>query len=101
LYDAGNDGGESLRVIKFPGELENAGTFLAHSFVFWALEVAVKAFDERASRRGDVIDVPFVLVRGFFISEGMALGERPEFITGLGLSLSTQVSLQAFILGES
>lgn len=34
VYDEGNVGGESLSVIKFPGELENAGTFLAHSFVF-------------------------------------------------------------------
>lgn len=47
----------------------------------------MNAFDERASRRGDVIDVPFVLAEALLSSEGIALGEGPVFEPAFGLSL--------------
>jgi hypothetical protein len=47
-------GGDPLRLIKFPGDPENAGTFLAQSFVFCAVEL-LKALDDRASSKGDIV----------------------------------------------
>jgi hypothetical protein len=77
-------------VIRFPGEDEYAGTFLAQSFVFCVVEF-VNAFDDRASRRGDVI--PLLATGTGFVSVGL---NRAASVDGDGLevSLSPRISLQ-------
>jgi hypothetical protein len=49
------------------GEVENAGTFLAHSFVFCDGERS-KAAEDNASSNGDITGFPFEGVPTGFIS---------------------------------
>lgn len=76
-------------MIRLPGEVENAGTLFAHSFVFCVVEV-VNAFDDRASRRGDVI--PLLVTSTDFVSAGCNR-DVMEGVTPLEESLSSAVSI--------
>lgn len=52
-------------MIRLPGEVEYVGTFFVHSFVFCVV-VVVNAFDDSASRRGDVM--PLLATGDDFVS---------------------------------
>jgi hypothetical protein len=49
------------------GDVENAGTFFAHSLVFWEGD-GVRDADDNASKRGDVIGFSFGAIAAGFIS---------------------------------
>ena len=57
-YDDGSVGGDSPRLIRLFGELENAGTFFAHSFVLCATEEPWEV-DDSASNIGDATELSF------------------------------------------
>jgi hypothetical protein len=78
-YDEGTVGGDSPRLIRLLGELEYAGTFFAHSVVFWA-----KAADDIASNKGDVTGFSIVAE-----AAGFASGKREGVAAGLGFLLSS------------
>lgn len=86
-YDEGCVGGDSLRLIRWPGDPEKAGTFFAHSVVLWAAEVA-NAFADIAPNRGEVIPPTLLLfTEAGFVSDDWASGAS-DGDGGLELSLS-------------
>lgn len=79
------------------GEVEYAGTFFAHSFVFCEVDGA-KAADDSASRRGDVTGLPFDVEAAGFMSgdwTGDGVAGNFEFL------YSHLLSQRAFTQGEA
>jgi len=76
--------------MRLPGDSENAGTFLAHSFVFCASAV-LNAFEDKVSSRGDVVEEPITPSDASLLSGDC----RPEIVEAdeaFVVSLITQIS---------
>lgn len=69
------------------GDPEKAGIFLAHSFVLFANEV-LKAFEARASRRGEVV-VEATAAADVGLSSGVC--DLEEVGTGGGFAVSLTI----------